>query len=402
LPPALVPTFWTLCLLAGLLLIQRSGRGEALLLALAAGIALYAYPTLKLAAPLLVGWAVALALVRHGWHAARRWLMAAALLALLWLPFVYVTLFNPASSTRLNQAAIQASGWGEWLRAWWAGYSVYFRPGFYFSAGDGSSIRGVPGHGVELLAGAPLLVIGLCMLLARAGALDAGYWIFGRRSTLSNLRSKIVWWYAVGAILLAPLPASLTQPSPHAYRAATIAPLYALLVGLGAAAVLELAGLIARTRLRRVVRGALVAILAGALVLQAGAWFRDYAQDYPPQQAWANQDGLIETMARAIGRAPGFDQIWISHENINEPYIYLLAAQPMPPAQSQALIQVTRAPGYFNDITSIGRYRFVSMAEIPKRLPVLEAIPDRFGGPAFVIQQWQHDGKNVLIVRRMD
>jgi hypothetical protein len=405
LPPALVPTLWTLCLLAGLLLIQRGGQSEALLLALAAGIALYAYPTLKLAAPLLVGWAVALALVRHGWYTARRWLMAALLLALLWLPFVYVTLFNPASSTRLNQAAIQASSRGEWLRAWWAGYSVYFRPGFYFSTGDGSSIRGVPGHGVELLAGAPLLAMGLCALLARAGLLDAGYRIFGRRSAQSGdvrPRSNIAWLYLVGVILLAPLPASLTQPSPHAYRAATIAPLYALLVGLGAAAVLQLAGSIARTQLRRAVPGALVAILAGALALQASAWFRDYAQVYPPQQAWANQDGLIDAMARAVGRASSFDEIWISHENINEPYIYLLAAQPMPPAQAQALIQVTRAPGYFNDVTSIGRYRFVSMAEVPKRLPTLEAIPDRFGGPAFVIQQWQHGGKNVLIVRRMD
>jgi hypothetical protein len=405
LPPALVPAFWALCLLAGLLLLQRGGRNEALLLALAAGIGLYAYPTLKLAAPLLVGWATALAVLRHGWGAARRWLLAAPLLALLWLPFVYVTLFNPASSTRLDQAAIQASSWGEWLAACWAGYSVYFRPGFYFSAGDGSSIRGVPGHGVELLAGAPLLVIGACALLWRAGIGDYAYRALGRRrnqSEISQGQAKIMWLYITGAVLLAPLPASLTQPSPHAYRAATIAPLYALLAGLGAATVLQLLGVIKRVQLRRAVQGTFVAVLGVALAVQAGAWFGDYAKGYPAQQAWANQDGLIDAMTRAIARAPGFDEIWISHENINEPYIYLLAAQPMPPAQSQTLIQVTRAPGHFNDITSIGRYHFASMAEVPQRLPVLEAIPDRFGGPAFLIQQWQHDGKNVLIVRRMD
>src|SRR5689334_24528484 len=50
LPGALVPAGWTLCLLAGLLLIARGGRREALGLALAAGLALYTYPTLKLAA----------------------------------------------------------------------------------------------------------------------------------------------------------------------------------------------------------------------------------------------------------------------------------------------------------------------------------------------------------------
>jgi hypothetical protein len=74
----------------------------------------------------------------------------------------------------------------------------------------------------------------------------------------------------------------------------------------------------------------------------------------------------------------------------------------MPPGQAQAQIQVTRQPGRFNAITSIGKYRFVPVDEIPKQQPILEAIPDRYGGPAFLIQQWQQGGKRILIVRRMD
>ncbi|NTW97421.1 MAG: hypothetical protein HGB28_02605, partial [Oscillochloris sp.] len=58
LPPALVPTCWTLCLLAGVSFVRRIDRRSALGLALAAGLALYAYPTLKLAVPLLVALAL--------------------------------------------------------------------------------------------------------------------------------------------------------------------------------------------------------------------------------------------------------------------------------------------------------------------------------------------------------
>ena len=139
-----------------------------------------------------------------------------------------------------------------------------------------------------------------------------------------------------------------------------------------------------------------------ALGWQAVAWFRDYARDYPQQQAWENQDGMLEAMTRAIRYAPGFDEIWISYQNINEPYIYLLAAQPLAPSQAQAQIRVTREPGHFNAVTSIGKYQFVRVDQIPKQLPMLEAVPDRYGGAAFLLQQWQHDGKRILIVRRMD
>jgi 4-amino-4-deoxy-L-arabinose transferase-like glycosyltransferase len=413
LPGALVPACWTLCVLAGLLLIGRpslrrdsGGRREALALALAAGMALYAYPTLKLAAPLLVAWAVLLALWRHGWGAALRWLPAALLLALLWLPFGYVTLFNPASSTRLGQAAIRAESWGAWLAAWWNGYSVYFGPAFYLVTGDGDSIRGVSGHGVELPASAVLVVVGLLSLVWRCGILDFRFWIYDlavrTQSKIVNPKSKIEWWFLAGILLLSSLPASLTQPSPHAYRAALIAPLYALLAGLGAAAVLALLARIPRVPLRRAAQAAAATLLVVALGWQAGAWFRDYARDYPPQQAWENQDGLLEAITRAIRYAPDFDEVWISYQNINEPYIYLLAARPMPPAQAQAQIQVTREPGHFNAITSIGKYVFVRVEDIPKQPPMLEAIPDRYGGAAFLLQQWQHDGKRILIVRRMD
>src|SRR5205085_11696570 len=68
------------------------------------------------------------------------------------------------------------------------------------------------------------------------------------QSTICNLQSAMAWWFLAGTILIAPLPASLTQPSPHSYRAALIAPLYALLAGIGSAAILQLLARIPRAR----------------------------------------------------------------------------------------------------------------------------------------------------------
>jgi hypothetical protein len=203
--------------------------------------------------------------------------------------------------------------------------------------------------------------------------------------------------------VLAPLPASLTQPSPHTYRAATIAPLYALLAGLGAAMIWSAIQRLKRIEVRRAAQVGLSAILAVAMAWQFGGWFRAYLQSYPRQQAHENQDGLLDAMQRMVGYAPGFEQRWISYDDINEPYIYLLAARPLPPAELQQQIAVTRQPRHFNDITNIGIYRFADMqAEgVPDQLPTLEAIPDQFGGAGFVIQRWQKDGQLILILRRM-
>jgi hypothetical protein len=193
----------------------------------------------------------------------------------------------------------------------------------------------------------------------------------------------------------------VTQPSPHAYRAASIAPLYALLVGMGVALLLQGMARLASLRLRRATQTVAVVLFGGVLAWQAGQWFHDYAVDYPPDQAWLNQDGLLDAMTRAVAAAPHFDEVWISYRDTDEPYIYLLAAQPMPPAQAQAQIQVIREPGDFNKVTGIGKYRFLRVTDIPAQPPILEAIPDRYGGPAFLLQAWQQNGKKILIVRRM-
>ncbi len=401
LPPALVPTFWTLTMLAGVHFIHVRDRRTAIWLALAAGFALYTYPTLKMAAPFLVALVILLALFAwwrsparpHLGQVIRAWLPAGFLLALLWAPFIHVTLFNPASSTRLGQAALRADSASEWIRAWWAGYVVYFQPDFYYRTSDGSSLMSVPGFGAELWAGLPLVLIGLVMVMKRNVA-----WVGVRRD--APLRDipyldtyRFIPLFILGTILIAPFPSSVTTPSPHSYRGAPMAPIYALLVGYGAAWLWQ--------QRRPLLQYGVSLVLAVGLLWQWGIWWNAYTQEYPRIQAQLNQDGLAETLQRAVNLAANYDEVWVSYDTIAIPYLFVLAAQPMPPAEAQRLIQVDRRPGRFNAITRVGPYLFVDTHDLPVNLPTLAAVPGTTGCQGFVIQEWEEAGKRILVVRGM-
>lgn len=396
-PPALVPALWSICLLAALRLVERGDRRAAIGLALAAGFGLYAYPTLKMAVPLLTGLALLLALFSRPraerWPTLRRWLPAALLLTLLWLPFAADTLLNPASATRLNQTALRADSWSTWLARWATGYRNNLAPGFIYRSGDGDPVHSVPGYGLQLPLEAPLALAGLVLLL----------WRLLRRSQ----PSRAAWWLVAGALLIAPLPASLTIPSPHTFRAAPLAPLLALLVGMGATGLYQLLGWLLhvqhqprRRRWLAALSGAALALLALLLIGQSARWQRAYLRDYPALTAERYQDGLLEALRRAIGYAPTVDEVWVDTDETNEPYSYLLAAQPLPPAEAQAQLVVERRPGRLHAVRAIGQYHFGSLAALPADLPVLEAVPDRVGALAFVLQRYNDGGKQLLLVRR--
>ena len=40
-------------------------------------------------------------------------------------------------------------------------------------------------------------------------------------------------------------------------------------------------------------------------------------------------------------------------------------------------------------------------AAIPLDLPVLEALPTSGGGPGYLLQEWRHDNRRILLVRSM-
>ena len=374
-PPALVATTLTLFLWAGLRLIRRGGQRDALLLALAAGIAIYAYPTLKMVVPLLLACTLLLAIVRHRWHIAWRWLPAALLLALLWLPFTLDTLLNPLSGSRLQLIALKSTSTGAWLTAWWHNYRIYFQPKLYYGTGGiRKIIQGLPNQGlalrIERLLLAGLIVLPV-LLIQRRSVNKSGA---PAEATLPGYAVVLL----AAAVMIAPLPASLTNGNPSTFRAAPVAPLYALLVGIGAAAWWKLLGWLP-TRAQLPTRGLAALLIALALVAESGTWFATLVQQYPAaaSQTWFYADGELETMQRVAHAAPQFDEVWIDTRTIGRPYIFLLAARPMPAAAAQAQLVVQRHPPEINAVTQLERYHFVDFptAHVPGTLPVIEAVP---------------------------
>ena len=201
-----------------------------------------------------------------------------------------------------------------------------------------------------------------------------------------------IWLLLAGALLIAPLPASLTAGQPNAFRASMVAPMYAVLIGIGAALEWQLLGRLG-ARAGAWARVACTLVLVAALAWQSANWFIDLRDSYPSLATgtWFFADSELETMQRVVGSAPSFDEVWFDIGTVGRPYIFLLLAQPMPPAQSQALLVVERNPPQINNVTSIGKYHFVDFDPrgIPLDLPVLEALPTSNGGPGYLLQEWR-------------
>ncbi len=404
-PPALVATCWALCLWACIRFVRMGRRRDAIWLAIAAGIGLYSYPSMKLAVPLLLALALALATWRHGWRTGMRWWPAALALGLLWSPFVVSTLFNPNSGARLQLIEIKAASPSEWLASWWSNYTVYFRPNLYYLEGGIRKIaQGMPDHGVALGADVALLLglLGLPLLMLPRKH-TATTRLADDRSIPAPEPAQM-WLLLAGALLIAPLPASLTAGHPNLFRAAMVAPMYAVLVGIGAAVEWQLLGRLP-TRAGALARVAGTLVVLAALAWQSTNWFTDLIERYPSPATgtWFFADSELETMQRVVGYAPRFDEVWFDIGTVGRPYIFLLLAQPMPPAESQALLVVERNPPQINNVTSIGRYHFVDFdpLAIPLDLPVLEALPTSGGGPGYLLQEWRHDNQRILLVRSM-
>jgi 4-amino-4-deoxy-L-arabinose transferase-like glycosyltransferase len=389
-PPALVPLGWLLCILAAVLFVRYAGRRQAFWLALAAGIVLYAYPTMKMLVPLLVAWAVLLALWRHGWSVLRGWLWPALLLGVLWLPFAQVTLFNPASAGRLDRVVIQADTPASWLFAWAQSYGSYFSPAFYYISGDAGFGRFPDGQGVQLAAEAVPVLLGLAVL---------AWCALGRQTTEADHRPLLNKWDArllMGAVLLAPLAASFTVRNPHIYRGSAVAPTYALLVGVGIALLWHLRTYLPSQR-RRAWQYGLAGLLLALLLAQGGLSYWSYLYQFPPTVAERYQTRLLDTMRYAREHAPAYDAVWVELGTLHQPYIYLIGSyhKPLPDIHRQIELE----PGCYNCVAAMGTYHFKAFTH-PDWLPTLEAIPDRFGNLAFLVQEWEHEGQCILLVRQ--
>ncbi len=214
-PPTLVPTIVALTLLALVWSVQRRSARGIVGTAILAGLTIASYPTMKLYVPLL-GLAVVAIYCRELLRIKREALAYAALAILLIAgPILYLSTRDPGGRARFDQESIFKQADIEVDAAFLVKqYLAYFSPRYLFVSGDDDPMH-IPGsYGAEVAALAPVLLLGLAGL---------GYgllrWRFTDWQLFPWLRPQPAALILL-ALVLSPVPGSLTKPSPLALRGA--------------------------------------------------------------------------------------------------------------------------------------------------------------------------------------
>ena len=183
-------------------------------------------------------------------------------------------------------------------------YATYLGPDFLFVSGDPNPRHGAIDGGVAYVFTAPLLLLGLGVLIRRA------------RDPSAQL--------ALGWLAAAPVAASLTTGGPHAIRAIVALPMLEIVSALGVVTLAQAAvGATGAWPARRI--GA--AFVAAALVVAAPIEFARSARAYHRESRTASapywQDGAAEAIAAAAERRADYDRVLVS-PTIFDAYSFIL------------------------------------------------------------------------------
>lgn len=285
--------FMSVFIVLGVTLFLYSGKNFKLLIAasIAFGLALNSYHAAKIWVPLLL--LALIFLYRHQIRTlcrphVKRWIVPLAILAISAIPIF----------TNLQHSLIRATSVGiiesqNPAKNFVSGYLSHFAPNFLFVVPDNIGRHAVEGMGHLYIFELPLLVIGLARLI---------------KSNLPHKKLILAW------LLLAPIPAALATPTPHALRAITFLPVFSLIAAYG---LVTIAGF---TRKYRLVTLAVISIVA---VYNIATYFHLYWGHYPKLKApdWA--DGYKEMVQYVDSIKDNYEVVAMTNF-YGRPYIYTL------------------------------------------------------------------------------
>lgn len=161
------------------------------------------------------------------------------------------------------------------------GYIKHFSPDFLFLTGDGNGRHGVAGMGVEYRWELPFLIFGLVVSIRK--------------------RTKSLWWVW---LLVAPIPAALAVPVPHALRSLALVPPILFFVALGV------------ERLKKIWLIVIPVVLVSLLF-----YLHSYYSVTPVQRAGDWADGYKQMVQYVQKNAISYDKIIVTG-HYWKPYIY--------------------------------------------------------------------------------
>lgn len=287
-------------------------------------LATYAYPAAVVFAPLLLG---VFAIVhrrtlRSQWRAAAGCLL---LLSLLEVPnFATMSQRGRVAELAITSAELSGESAVEYLEAhdsaiattildhrsltipfvFAYNYARYLGPSFLFIHGDPNPRHGPADSGVAYAFTAPLLLLGVAVLLRRLRSANAQF--------------------ALGWLLAAPVAASLSTGGPHAIRAIVALPMLEIASALGAVTLWQLAREASSGwPLRRIAAAGLCGVLLLAAPIEIARALAHYHRDYPRYSAPHWQAGVSEAIEAAESLRADYDRILVSG-TIFDAYSFIL------------------------------------------------------------------------------
>ncbi|MDE2589132.1 MAG: hypothetical protein KGL95_05660, partial [Patescibacteria group bacterium] len=282
------------------------------------GVSFYMYRSILIFAPLLI---VGLYFIFRGEILKQKKYFVIGFLVLLAiaLPFVPVIL-SPQGMIRSNQVGIQNNSFDAFYQAakqqqqagntmlskimynrrlvlakiFVGNYLSHFSPDYLFFNGDANGRHGPRNMGILYVWEIPFVLFGLFLLFKMTGP----------------VRNTILLW-----ILLAPLPAAVTVPTPHALRTLNMLPMPMLITAFGVVGTYWL------------VKSFWKKVFVVVMVVVVSGFFIAYLQNYYGFSArvtsadWA--DGYKQLMHYVMPRENNYDRIVISGHYWN-PYIFAL------------------------------------------------------------------------------
>lgn len=188
----------------------------------------------------------------------------------------------------------------EWPLVFLKNYFSYFSFDFLFFQGDQISRHGIEKMGNLYFFQIPLLLIGLKQLVKTANR-QTKYLIFG--------------W-----LLLAPIPAALTQPSPHSLRSLNMIVPLTFLSALGLSSILSWLKLKFKTKFSKFTAYTITIALVVYFFLN---YFHHYYRHYPKTSGLAWQEGNKEMALEVLQREKNYNNVFIS-DFLGQTYLYLL------------------------------------------------------------------------------
>jgi len=225
-------------------------------------------------------------------------------------------------------------------------YIRYLSPQFLFLQGGTQFQFSIPNFGLIYLVNLPLFYLGSAILLFKL--LKRG----GDKESRNNYKFILLW------LIVAPIPASITNESFAVIRATTMLPIPEILIAVAAYTILD--------RVKKNYIPILLVFYFSMFYLSFEGYLLNYFTQYRTNYSWSWQYGYKEVVAYAKSHYSDYNRIIVT-KKYGEPHEYFLFFWPWNPAQYQDdpnKITFFQSDWYWVD--RFDKFYFVNDWQIPK------------------------------------